>query len=165
MGVHRYRLLVAALCGLFGGCAQDACEVDASGPECTQTFHLEIPARCVPAQVTLSSFYGRIINARCSSVDCHGGAMFPKYGPDNAATFLDQVLHRSPSRNAMPYLRYVRPRDPDNSFLLYKVVQSATGATQQGKIQLGGGPMPQGRMPLTAEEQCTLINWVRSGAN
>ena len=166
MASARCFVFMFALAGLpFGGCAKDSCEVDTSGPECTQTFALELPS-CPETAVTLDSFYDRIINANCATASCHGGPVFPTYGPNSPQIFLDQVLHRSPSRMAMPLLKYVRPRNVDNSFLLYKVVQSpTTGMTQQDKIQIGGDPMPRGQAPLSAEDQCILINWVRSGAN
>jgi hypothetical protein len=85
--------------------------------------------------------------------------MQPAYD-GGAATFRSHVVGVSANRSQLPSLMYIKPSDPDNSFLLYKI----TG--QQDKIPVGGAQMPDVSppMPLSTQDQCTLINWVRTGA-
>jgi hypothetical protein len=116
---------------------------------------------CATANVTLSGsmLYTNIIQPKCATTGCHvAGATPPNYA-GGAAAFSQVVVNKSAFRSQLPSLQYIKPNDLNNSFILYKV------AGQQGKIPEGGGQMPQNGPPfLSATEQCTLINWVRSGA-
>lgn len=115
---------------------------------------------CATANVALSSFYTNIIQNRCAKSDCHVANKTPPNYSGGAAAFKTAVVNVSTGRLDVPNMKYIVPNDIDNSFILYKV----TG--QQKKVPSGGVQMPDDGPPyLTTTEQCTLINWVRSGAN
>jgi hypothetical protein len=129
---------------------------------------LTIPSTCtIPASpVTLASFYGTIINGasgnKCANAaTCHVlNGQLPRFTPDMNG-FRTSVVNVSAGRTEQaPNLMQIKPNDPDNSFLLYKI----TG--QQNKLTLFPGvQMPYDGPPyLSPAEQCTLINWVRTGA-
>ena len=129
---------------------------------------LMIPAGCVvpSSPVTLASFYGTLINGtsgnRCANAtSCHVlNGQLPRFTPDMAG-FRTNVVNVSAGRTQQaPNMMYIKPNDPDNSFILYKI----TG--QQNKLLSAPGvQMPYDGPPyLTPTEQCTLINWVRTGA-
>ncbi len=117
---------------------------------------LTIPGTCTQTTVMASSFYGTIITPNCATVGCHNGTQPPNYS-GGAAAFRTAVVGVQASE--APGIDYVQANNPNNSFLLYKI----TG--QQGQFPGGGVQMPDGTAPLSAADQCTLINWVRSGAN
>jgi hypothetical protein len=115
---------------------------------------------CATATVTLSSFYTNIINAKCATTSCHVTNGTPPNYAGGASAFKTAVVNVSTGRLQVPDLKYIVPSDLNNSFILYKV----TG--QQAKVPGGGVQMPQNGPPyLSAADQCTIINWVRSGAN
>jgi hypothetical protein len=117
-----------------------------------------VPGGCAVANVTLATVYP-IINTNCATVNCHrSGATTPVMGPNDMNMFRTNVVNVSAARQPAS-LNYVTPNNLDNSFLVYKV----TG--QQAKVQFGGAQMPNNQPPLSATDQCTIINWVRSGAN
>lgn len=117
-----------------------------------------VPGGCATATVNLATVYP-IINTNCATVNCHrAGATAPVMGPNDMNAFRTAVVGVSAQR--MPAsVNYVTASNLDNSFLVYKV----TG--QQGKVQFGGNQMPSNLPALSAADQCTIINWVRSGAN
>ena len=119
-----------------------------------------VPSGCTPTTgVTASMFYANIITANCAVSGCHvAGATPPNYA-GGAASFIANVKNVSAGRAAVQAMQYIKPNDYNNSFLLYKI------AGQQDKVPSGGTQMPQGRAPLSAADQCTLISWVNSGAN
>lgn len=119
---------------------------------------LTIPDSCASANVTVNAVYNAIIETKCATASCHAQGQTPPSMSGGASAFRGAVVNVSAGRGAMPDMFYVKPNDPDKSFLLYKVLG------QQAKIQFGGAQEPQGSPPLSADEQCQLINWVRSGA-
>ena len=118
---------------------------------------------CATATVTAASFYSTVINqgtgtanSTCASAGCHVAAgMGATPAMDTMATFIAN-LKGKPSSATM---NYVTPNDVDKSFLLYKI----TG--QHLRVQQFGEQMPSLKPALSAMQQCTIINWVRSGAN
>jgi hypothetical protein len=117
-----------------------------------------VPTSCAAATVNLITAYP-IINTNCAIVNCHrAGATLPVMGPNDSNLFRTNVVNFSAGRQPAS-LNYVTPNDLDNSFLAYKI----TG--QQGKVRFGGAQMPNNLPALSANDQCTIINWIRSGAN
>lgn len=117
-----------------------------------------VPGSCATATVNLAAVYP-IINTNCATVNCHrAGATAPVMGPNDMNMFKTNVVGVTAGRQPST-VNYVTASNLDNSFLVYKV----TG--QQGKVQFGGNQMPSNLPPLSATDQCTIINWVRSGAN
>ena len=62
-----------------------------------------------------------------------------------------------PSANAA--IDLVTPGDVDRSYLLFKMLNQQTNV-----VGGGGDPMPIGKV-LSEAQRCTVIEWVRSGAN
>lgn len=118
----------------------------------------DVPAGCNTATVTLATVYP-IISANCALSGCHvAGSTSPQMSPD-MNTFKTNVVGVSSGRSPSSLKYIAQNNDLNNSFLLYKI----TG--QQAKAQFGGDQMPYMKAALSATDQCTIINWVRSGAN
>lgn len=168
-------LLLAVACGGNGGSGMDMAKgaSDMALPP-DMTFRpdmavpptLYIPTSCTTATVTAATLYTNIIGPKCATATCHQSSTPPIMGT-TATTFRTSMVNVSAGRAAHPNMMYAKANDPDNSFLLYKVVADMVNTTdaQQAKVQFGGSLMPSGKGLLTATEQCSMINWVRSGAN
>ncbi len=124
----------------------------------TSSPTLAVPGSCAQATVTLASFYSTLISPKCAIPSCHDGTTAPNFAPDMTA-FRNDTVGATAGRPLDPGLDYIKPNDVNESFVLYKITN------QQAQIQSGGAAMPSGQPLLSATDQCTLINWVRSGAN
>jgi hypothetical protein len=159
-GTGALGLLFSAACGGNNTGTMDLghkTDMETSKSDMTMTPPmLTIPGTCTQTTVTASSFYSTIITPNCAVSGCHNGATPPNYS-GGAAAFRTSVV--GVQAIEVPTLDYVQANTPNNSFFLYKI----TG--QQGQFSNGGVQMPNGQAPLSATDQCTLINWVRSGAN
>jgi hypothetical protein len=108
---------------------------------------------CAAANVTSMQAYTAVIQPKCG---CHvngsGGLTM-----NSAATFKANTVNVDSLGASM---KLITPNSIDASYLLYKV------HGQQANVPNGGGStMPLGGQPLSDAEKCTLINWVKSGAN
>ena len=74
---------------------------------------------------------------------------------NSAATFKSNTVNVDSTGASM---KRITPSNIDASYLLYKV------HGQQANVPNGGGGQMPG-MGLSDAEKCTLINWVKSGAN
>jgi len=92
-----------------------------------------------------------IFSSRC--IECHAGASAPhglRLSPENSYARLVNVASEE-----VPSLKRVKPRDPDNSYLIHKVAGT----------QAVGGRMPLNRTPLTEEQIALIRRWISEGAN
>ena len=107
---------------------------------------------CAAANVTSAQAYAAVIMPKCG---CHVGGS-GGLTMNSAATFKANTVNIDATVASM---KRITPSNIDASYLLYKV------HGQQDNVPSGGGStMPQGGQ-LTNPEKCTLINWVKSGAN
>lgn len=108
---------------------------------------------CAAANVTSAQAYAAVIMPRCG---CHVGGS-GGLTMSSAATFKANTVNVDAT---MASMKRITPNNIDASYLLYKV------HGQQGNVlNGGGGQMPLGGQALTDAEKCSLINWVKSGAN
>ncbi len=148
-------------------CGGDACDGCANGKACVDgddcgsglcknkicsALTLTI-GPCAAANVTSMQAYTAVIQPKCG---CHvngsGGLTM-----NSAATFKANTVNVDSLGASM---KLITPNSIDASYLLYKV------HGQQANVPNGGGStMPLGGQPLSDAEKCTLINWVKSGAN
>jgi cysteine-rich repeat protein len=130
-----------------GDCDQAVCKQQ----ECVPPMPL-MPPDCAPAQVSA----GQAWQAVAGACNCHGKgvgtALIFKDGP----SFRDSMVG-VPS--TMATIDIVTAGDVDRSYLLFKLLNQQTNV-----VGGGGNPMPIGKV-LTEGQLCTVIEWVRSGAN
>lgn len=131
--------------------------VDMASPPDLAPPKLTVPASCTQASVTLATTYSTVISNKCGGNSCHlnGGSQSPRMGTANDfKTYTVNVEFRTGSNG-----KFIVPNNVDQSYLLYKL----TG--EHMRFPAGdGSQMPLGSS-LSATELCTVINWVRSGAN
>ncbi|MFZ6184237.1 DUF4215 domain-containing protein [Nannocystis pusilla] len=130
-----------------GDCDQAVCKQQ----ECVPPMPL-MPPDCAPAQVSA----GQAWQAVAGACNCHGKgvgtALIFKDGP----SFRDSMVGVPSS---MATIDIVTAGDVDRSYLLFKLLNQQTNV-----VGGGGNPMPIGKV-LTEGQLCTVIEWVRSGAN
>lgn len=131
--------------------------VDMASPPDLAPPKLTVPTTCMPANVTLATTYSTVISNKCGGNSCHlnGGSQSPRMGTANDfKTYTVNIEFRTGSNG-----KYIVPSNVDLSYLLYKLTGEHT------RFPSGdGSQMPLGTT-LTPTELCTVINWVRSGAN
>jgi cysteine-rich repeat protein len=142
-----------ARCPLGGACFgnQDCDQTVCKDKQCVPPLPL-MPPDCAPASVSAAQAW----QAVSGSCGCHvkGLAGSLKFG--DAASFRDNMVG-VPSATAA--IDLVTPGDPDRSYLLFKMLNQQTNV-----VGGGGDPMPIGKV-LGEAQRCTVIEWVRSGAN
>ncbi len=92
----------------------------------------------------------QIFEKNCARVGCHVGST-PMMGLKLTKDEFYARTINQPSAE-MPSMMRIKPGDPDNSYLIKKVLGSA---------DIIGSRMPFGRDPLTDEEIATLVEWVK----
>ena len=96
-----------------------------------------------------------IFTARCATASCHNLASQQRGLNLQAGYAFDEIVGvESPSSHD---LAYIRPFEPDNSWLV-RVIQP--DAARRFFVER----MPLGRTPLTDNQIATIINWVNAGA-
>ena len=107
----------------------------------------------VGSEATLSNIQASIFTPSCAVSGCHAGSN-PQQGQDlsEGQSFSNIVGVRS---NERPDLLRIAPGDPDNSYLVKKIM---------GDPDIVGAQMPLGRAPLSAEQINLVREWVTEGA-
>ena len=96
-----------------------------------------------------------IFTARCATASCHNLATQQLGLNLQVGYAYDEIVDvESPSSHGMPY---IRPFDPDNSWLV-RMIQA------DPERRFFTERMPLGRAPLTPNQIATIINWVNAGA-
>jgi hypothetical protein len=106
--------------------------------------------------VTLAGDVQPIFTANCALSGCHAGSA-PAAGQNLSA---GQAWGNTVNvvSQQVPGLMRVRPLEPDSSYLVHKIQGS------QGSVGGGGGRMPLGGAPLTADQIATIRAWITAGA-
>lgn len=95
-----------------------------------------------------SEIQEKIFTPSCATAGCHsnGGV-----SPVLAGNSYQNIVNRQSSAG----IDYIEPNDPDNSYLIRKIL---------GSDGISGSRMPLNRSPLSETETEAIINWVEEGA-
>lgn len=130
-----YLLILAGIC--FGW---NTTALYAGASQSTQQTAAELESKVI-----------QIFEKNCARVGCHVGST-PMMGLKLTKDEFYARTINQPSTE-MPSMMRVKPGDPDNSYLIKKVL---------GRPDIIGSRMPFGRDVLTDEEIATLVEWVKS---
>ena len=137
-------LLISLLCSAIVGCSSGSGEgLDVSGRPLDEGGD-------VPLAPTLASVQANVFNPSC--IVCHAGATAPQGLRLDAANSFTNLVGVA-SRQNSSYLR-VAPGDPDLSYLIQKLEDTASGGEQ---MPLGGPPVPQSTIDFVRQ-------WIIDGA-
>ncbi len=106
---------------------------------------IEIPVNINPVFTDIQK---EIFNTSCALNGCHAGAVNPNLSEGNA---YNNIVNK-PSSNGIPY---IKPNEPDNSYLLQKVLGSSI---------ISGSRMPLNNSPLDKVQITALTEWINDGA-
>jgi len=148
MDMQRHLVLSLALALSLSGCPGDGTGLDENG----------IPIGPPPPDegITLSGDVQPIFTANCAFSDCHAGTD-PVLG-QNLSEGQAYASIVNVTSQEVPGLKRVLPDFPDSSYLVHKIQGT------QGTVGGGGGRMPLGGTPLTAEQIATIRAWIAAGA-
>jgi hypothetical protein len=107
-----------------------------------------------PQTVTLSQLQTEVFDLECAGCHTGGGTSLPASMNLSSVEATYANLVNVPSKQ-VPSLLRVEPLDPDNSYLITKLV---------GGPQMGGARMPFGGAPLPTETVERIKTWIREGA-
>lgn len=96
---------------------------------------------------TFTDIQTNILDKSCGFSDCHGGAVSPNLSENSYANIVNKASSTG--------MNYITPNDPDNSYLLQKVMSS-------GNFQ--GSLMPISNPQLSQTQIDALIEWINAGA-
>ena len=107
----------------------------------------------------------------CGTVACHQNPINPPAiaGPNVTAASLSAALVNVASPE-VPMLKYVMPGDPHNSYMMRKLDETNPGcglACTDPAMYAGGcmTRMPNGGVPLPADQLNTIRDWILQGAH
>lgn len=97
---------------------------------------------------TFTSIQEEIINKSCAFSGCHvSGSVSPNLA-DNSYTNIV-------SKKSSTGMDYIKPNDPNNSYLLLKIL---------GSSGINGSRMPLNSSPLSQEKINVITEWINNGA-
>lgn len=94
-----------------------------------------------------SEIQTEIFDQSCAFSGCHSGSV----NPDLSGNSYTNIVNKQSSTG----MSYIKPNDPDNSYLLQKIL---------GSSGISGSRMPAGSSPLSHEQIDALIEWINDGA-
>ncbi len=119
-------------------------------------------AAAAPPPVSFRKDVAPLLVVSCTTASCHGsGAHPPDLTPEADASALRRALVAVPSEERLS-LPYVRPGDPDGSYLLEKLEGRLNDA--QCTDHDCGSRMPARNSALPPQAQATIRAWVAQGA-
>lgn len=98
-------------------------------------------------KATFSSIQQNVFSKSCAFSSCHAGSVSPTLSAGNA---YGNIVNRSSSVGKA----YIKPSDPDNSYLLLKL---------KGQ-NISGARMPRNASPLTQAVIDSISLWIQNGA-
>ncbi|MCY1060118.1 DUF4215 domain-containing protein [Nannocystis sp. SCPEA4] len=142
-----------AACSLGENCFgnQDCDQSVCKQQQCVPPLPL-VPLDCAPASVSAAQAW----QAVKGSCNCHGNGVGTSLIFKDGESFRDSMVG-VPS--TMAAIDIVTAGDVDRSYLLFKLLNQQTNV-----VGGGGNPMPIGKV-LSDAQLCTVIEWVRGGAD
>jgi hypothetical protein len=162
---HRTRALCVALtalltCGLLAGCSDDT-SAEPSTDDLPDGHVMQTDG--AQPSVSFARDISPILQQRC--VICHrqGGVIAPYFDdPFGAGHSIINYENSWATVHDSPYEVVVKPGDPDNSFLVYKLEADPDPETFDEANN--GSPMPRHIERLTAQELANVRQWIADGA-
>lgn len=97
---------------------------------------------------TFSEIQTNILNQSCAFSGCHASG---SVSPDLSGNSYSNIVSKQSSKG----LNFIEPNDPENSYLLQKVL---------GTSSISGSRMPLNNSALSQEKIDALIEWINNGA-
>jgi len=97
---------------------------------------------------TFSEIQNNIFNQSCAFSGCH---ISGSINPNLSANSYSNIVNKQSSKG----MNYIEPNDPDNSYLLQKVLGSSV---------ISGSRMPLNSSSISQEKIDALIEWINNGA-
>ena len=97
---------------------------------------------------TFTSIQTEILNKSCAFSGCHvSGSVNPNLSGNSYANIV--------SKKSSTGMDYIKPNDPNNSYLLQKILGSSV---------INGSRMPLNSSPLSQEKINVITEWINDGA-
>jgi hypothetical protein len=95
-----------------------------------------------------SDIQNSVFNQSCAFSGCHSSG---SVNPDLSGSAYSNIVNKQSSVG----LDYIEPNDPDNSYLLQKII---------GSSSISGSRMPLNNPPLSQSQIDSIIEWINDGA-
>ena len=97
---------------------------------------------------TFTSIQEEILNKSCAFSGCHvSGSVNPNLSGNSYVNIV--------SKKSSTGMDYIKPNDPNNSYLLQKII---------GSSGINGSRMPRNSSPLSQEKINVITEWINDGA-
>lgn len=123
---------------LFSSCADSIVE---STPTIDETDNQN------PISTTFTSIQTNVLNKSCALSGCHVSGIV---APDLSGNSYNRIVSKVGSTG----LNYIEPNNPDNSYLLRKIIGQ----------NISGSRMPRGASPLSQSVVDSISSWINDGA-